>query len=289
MSIFTSVFVSAFLLGSLLTASADTPLPMTGRDNKVEWQQISQWKTDGKPVSFAHSLDGKLVYVLNNQNQVTIFDTSGQIQGRIQVPEGTSSIAIAPQGEALFLVNDKTNTFTSLAVSFIYDINTLGSPVKGPASATVTLVIFTDFECPYCIKLEPILNQVFEKNKEKVKMVFKNFPLAMHQMAEPAHRAAMAADKQGKFWEFHDKLFTSKLSAEGIDAIAKELGLDVAKFKKDMEAADIKQRIAQDLSDGEKASVSGTPTVFINGRKLQQRTPEAFQQMIDEELKKKER
>lgn len=286
---YTTLVACAALLLSSVPALADSATPLAGKDNKVEWQQISQWKIDGQPIDFAHSLDGKLVYVLNNQNQVVIYDTNGQLQGKLSVPEGTSRIAIAPQGEALYLTNGKTKTFTSLAINFIFDIQTAGSPVKGNVNSPVSLVIFTDFECPYCIKLEPILNQVFEKNKDKIKMVFKNFPLSMHPMADPAHRAAMAADNQGKFWEFHDKLFASKLSQEGIDTIAKELGLDFAKFKKDMESAEIQKRVSQDLADGEKSSVTGTPTVFINGRKVQQRTPEAFQQMIDDELKKKGR
>ena len=84
-----------------------------------------------------------------------------------------------------------------------------GSPYEGSVNAPVTIVVFTDFECPYCKKLEPLLKQVFESNKQNVKVVFKNMPLRFHQFADPAARAALAAFNQGKFWEFHDELFAA--------------------------------------------------------------------------------
>lgn len=114
-------------------------------------------------------------------------------------------------------------------------------------------------------------------------------PLRFHKMAEPAARAALAAREQGKFWEFHDKLFaTKKLSKTVIDQVATELQLDMDKFKKDMESAKIKAKIQKDMIDAQKAGVTGTPTAFINGRKPMQRSLEGFQAIIDEELAKKE-
>jgi protein-disulfide isomerase len=128
---------------------------------------------------------------------------------------------------------------------------------------------------------------VLENNADTVKIVFKNMPLQFHKMADPAHRAALAAGEQGKFWEFHDKLFAAKkLSPELIDATAAELALDLTKFKADMNSPKIRMMINKDLSDAKKAGVTGTPTVFINGRKLQQRSLQGFQKLIDEELAK---
>jgi protein-disulfide isomerase len=281
------ILACAALLIGTASVQADT-MPQAGQDNKLEWQVVKNWQTDGQPVDLVHSLDGKLVFILNNLHQVLVYDAAGVLQGRVPVAEGVTAIDIAPQGEALHLIDSKTNTFSTLAMNFVYDIDIAGSPVKGKTDAPVTITIFTDFECPYCIKLEPLLNQVVEKNKDNVKLVFKNFPLQFHPMADPSHRAALAAGEQGKFWEFHDRLFAAeKLSPELIDTIAKELGLDIARFKKDMESPEVRQKISKDMADAEKASVTGTPTVFINGRKLQQRSPEGFQQVIDEELKKK--
>lgn len=113
-------------------------------------------------------------------------------------------------------------------------------------------------------------------------------PLQFHKVADPAHRAALAAGEQGKFWEYHDKLFAAKkLSVPLIDTIATELNLDMVKFKADMNSPKIRLMINKDLADAKKAGVTGTPTVFVNGRKLQQRSLPGFQKLIDEELAKK--
>ena len=131
----------------------------------------------------------------------------------------------------------------------------------------------------------PLLEQVLEKNPDTVKIVFKNMPLNFHKFADPSARAALAAFKQDKFWEFHDKLFSAeKLSNELINNIAVELNLDIAQFNKDMNSPEIKQMIQKDLLDARNAGVTGTPTIFINGKKLKNRSPAGFQALIDQEL-----
>ena len=130
---------------------------------------------------------------------------------------------------------------------------------------------------------------MLEKNPDTVKIVFKNLPLRMHNMAEPAARAAIAAQDQGKFWQMHDAIFAmgpKALNKEAFIKAAKDLGMDVEKFKKDMNSPETKQRLAKDLGDANKAGVTGTPTLFINGRKVQSRGPGAIQQMIDQEVSK---
>ena len=132
----------------------------------------------------------------------------------------------------------------------------------------------------------PLLEQVLEKNPETVKIVFKNMPLRFHKFADPSSRAALAAFKQDKFWEFHDKLFAvEKLSDEVINNVAVELQLDMAQFNKDMNSPEIRQMVNKDLLDAQKAGVTGTPTIFINGKKLKNRSLAGFQEMIDRELK----
>ncbi len=112
-------------------------------------------------------------------------------------------------------------------------------------------------------------------------------PLKFHKNADPAARAALAAKEQGKFWEFHDKLFAApKVNSKVIKDIAVELNLDIPLFEKDMNSAKIKSKLQQDLIDAKKAGVTGTPTVFINGRRPKQRSLQGFQLLIDEELKK---
>ena len=132
----------------------------------------------------------------------------------------------------------------------------------------------------------PLLEQVLEKNPDTVKIVFKNMPLNFHKFADPSARAALAAFNQGKFWEFHDKLFgAEKLSNELINNIAVELNLDIAQFNKDMNSPEVKQMIKKDLLDARNAGVTGTPTIFINGKKLKNRSLDGFQALIDQELK----
>ena len=134
----------------------------------------------------------------------------------------------------------------------------------------------------------PRLEQVLRDNPEKVKLVFKNFPLRNHQYAASAAMAALAADAQGKFWEFHDRLFDNfnHINDQKIKDIARELGYKTAEFEKQMADTGILSRIRQDVQDGTAAGVRGTPTVFINGRRLKNRTLKRFQDLIDKELEK---
>jgi protein-disulfide isomerase len=128
---------------------------------------------------------------------------------------------------------------------------------------------------------------VLEKNPGTVKIVLKNMPLAMHQFADPAARAALAAGEQGKFWEFHDALFaTPAINNETIDGIAIKLGLKMDQFKSDMASPKIRQKLDQDIMDAQKAGVTGTPSLFVNGHPMRERTVEAFQQKIDASLGK---
>jgi protein-disulfide isomerase len=128
---------------------------------------------------------------------------------------------------------------------------------------------------------------VLEKNPQTVKLVFKNMPLNFHKMAKPAASAAFAARAQGKFWEFHDRLFAEKkLSQKGINKIALDLKLDMPRFQKDMLSPKIQKLITKDIRDAKKAGVTGTPTAFINGRIPKQRSLGGFQAIIDDELRK---
>jgi protein-disulfide isomerase len=134
----------------------------------------------------------------------------------------------------------------------------------------------------------PVLEQVLEKYPDDVKIVFKNFPLKNHKFALKAATAALAAKSQGKFWEFHDLLFKNynKLNDQKINEIALGLGLDQTEFEKKMKDPGIKAMIRQDLRDGAQAGVNATPTVFINGRRLKNRTLQGFQTAVDKELQK---
>lgn len=129
---------------------------------------------------------------------------------------------------------------------------------------------------------------MLDKYPKEVKLVFKNFPLSKHKFARKAATAALAAKTQGRFWEFHDKLFENyrKLSDVKIQEIAKELGLDLERFKKDMKDPAIQKLIIRDVKNGQQIGVRSIPTVFINGKLLRNRRLQSFQRMIDAELKR---
>jgi protein-disulfide isomerase len=132
----------------------------------------------------------------------------------------------------------------------------------------------------------PLLEQVLEKNPKTVKIVFKNFPIRSHKFAAQAAVAALAADRQGKFWEFHDELFNNfnRLKEEKVQEIAAKLKLNKAQFEKDRKDPLLLKQIRQDVNEGVRAGVRGVPAVFVNGRKLKDRSLKGFQALIDKEL-----
>ncbi len=138
------------------------------------------------------------------------------------------------------------------------------------ASDRVEIALFSDFQCPYCAQLAPAIREIQIKGIDGVQptLVFKNFPLSIHPNAQLTHQAAMAAKEQGKFWEMHDLLFAnpSKVQRPDLLAYAERLGLDMVQFEKDLNSDRVKQLIAADLAEGNKAGVSGTPSYTINGK-----------------------
>lgn len=275
------------LLLVLLCLTAPAAFSETKKQTRLEWQVQKNWQLPESPVDIVHSLDGKYVFILTQNQTVHIYTSTGKLEGSIPVDKGVTAIDIAPRAETLYLINQDKNDFSALSIDFIQDINTSGSPFLGPENAPVTIALFTDFECPYCRKIEPLIAEVHKRNPETVKIVFKNMPLQFHKFADPAARAALAAGKQGKFWGFHDELFAGEqLNLQTIDAAAVKLELDMEKWKKDMASQEIRQKIYTDIQDAKQAGVTGTPTIFINGRLLKNRSLQGFQELIDKELKK---
>jgi protein-disulfide isomerase len=143
-----------------------------------------------------------------------------------------------------------------------------GAPVRGPADARITLVEFSDFECPFCSAAVKQVDIVMAAYPKDVKLIYKQFPLSMHPHAQMAAEASLAAGEQGKFWEMYDVLFKNyrHLSSDNIMIWAKDLGLDMDKFKADLVSGKFKAVVAKDLADGEAAGVYGTPSFYINGK-----------------------
>ena len=162
-------------------------------------------------------------------------------------------------------------------------------PALGSPEALVTLVEFGDFECPFCAKLAPVLKAVLDAHPKEVRLVFKQNPLAFHKSAGLAAQAALAAHAQGRFWAFHDRLFAHQdhLSREDLTAHAAAIGLDVPRFTKDLDGGTLQARVEADQDVAARASATGTPNTFINGRKVVGGRDEAeLRALVEEELAK---
>jgi protein-disulfide isomerase len=168
-----------------------------------------------------------------------------------------------------------------------YEVNLDGSPAKGPEDAAVTIVEFSDFQCPYCGRVTGTLDRIHREYGEDVRIVFKHLPLRIHPKAPAAHAAAEAAHRQGRFWEMHDAIFANQaaMSPERYHEYAVQIGLDMDQFEADLQAGEVRGRVSADAAEAAKLGVTGTPGFFVNGRFVSGALPfESFQRMIDEEL-----
>jgi protein-disulfide isomerase len=165
-------------------------------------------------------------------------------------------------------------------------------PARGPDNAPVTIVEFSDFQCPYCGREVPVVERLMKEYDGKVRLVFRHFPLNFHENAQKAAEAGACAADQGadKFWKLHDRMFTNqqKLAVDDLKGYAKELGLDSSKFDKCLESGEKRALVEADEKAGQEAGVTGTPAFFINGVFVNGAVPyEQFKEAIDRELKRK--
>lgn len=254
---------------------------------KVQWSVLSRLNMKSSPVDVAVSFSDRWIFVLDDHGDILVFSKDGNLKEKIQVGKQFDQIRVGPRDNLIFLTNSKSKTIEVIEVDFIYNINTTGSPFKGLSNAPVVLVVFTDFQCPYCAYLVPILDQVLKQYPKEVKIVFKNYPLQSHSYAMSAAIAALAAGSQGKFWEFHDLLFKNynQLSDEKIEEIIIKTAINRQEFDKKINDPQLLQKVQQDLIDGLNADVRGTPSVFINGKPQRNLSVEGLTSTIDKDLK----
>ncbi len=193
--------------------------------------------------------------------------------------------AAGVQGKFLSELRDKYGVQVMLQPPKI-EIDAGGRAAKGPADAPVTIISFSDYECPFCKRAEETVHQVLAAYPDKVRFVHRDFPLDFHAHARPAAQAARCAEEQGKFWEMHEKLFaTDDLSDDGLKALAKGVVADAAKFDECFASGKYKDAIDKDVQAGASVGVTGTPAFFVNGRSLTGAQPfEEFKRIIDEEI-----
>jgi protein-disulfide isomerase len=255
---------------------------------ELEQTQVKSEVLRKPPLDIAQSVSDGRLFVLLEGGEVLIFSAEGERQDQLQVDADVTSLEVTPDGQRLYLGKSKSRELLLVDLDFIYDLPVGNSAVKGPVEAPVTIILFSDFQCPYCARLVPTLEKVLEAYPKKVRLVFKQFPLNMHKFAQPAAMATIAARNQGKFWPLHDKLFANydKLSEDRIRELAESVGLDMARYDKDIANPSVQQEIADDMQLGLKSGVRGTPAAYINGKPLRDRSFEGFKQEIEASLKK---
>ena len=193
--------------------------------------------------------------------------------------------------EAFFEKLKKDYTVKTFLEPLRMEIPTAGYPTRGPANASVTIVEFSDFQCPFCGALYPVLKDIEKKYPETVRVVYRQFPLVtIHPDAQKSAEASLCANEQQRFWEFHDSLFNNQkeLGVSALKGRASELKLNTTAFNECLDSGRTGDAIRKDIVDGYKAGVTGTPAVYINGRPYRsESTTEAIAKVIDDELQRK--
>ncbi len=206
-----------------------------------------------------------------------------------QIVQRMRAESAGPSAQAWYEEYKKQKGYKLLLEPFRQDVDASG-PSKGSEKAPITIVEFSDFQCPYCARAEPTLEKVFADYGDKVRLVFRDFPLDFHKEAQKASEAAHCAGDQGKYWEMHGKLFANQqqLDVESLKRHARELSLDAGKFDECLGSGAKAQVVKDHFKAGRQVGVQATPAFFINGRPLSGAVPyEQFKAIIDDELARK--
>ena len=256
----------------------------------VEWEMSYPINIEVSPKDAAVSTDGNWIYILTKDGNILIYSSDGQFEDTIHVGSHISFVKAGPSENQLIVGSNKNKTVQILSFEFIQKIDISGASVLGSAEAPVVIVVFMDYQCPYCAQFMPLLERVLENNPQKVKVAYKHYPLKMHKAARSAAAASLVAAQEGRFRELHFLMLDDykNLTDENILEKASNLGFDRNDFQKKMASPAIQSRIQKDMQDGKQAGISGVPAVFINGILLKSRTLENIQEIIDQELRKVE-
>lgn len=270
-----------------LMISTTVPASTGMADADVAGQITARLALADPPLDMSLSRDGKWIYLLTASGNLIVYTSQGDYTGKIEVGKEIDRIEAGPTEEKVFLLSRKDKSIQVVEVSYTLDIDTSASPFKGPADAPVVIVEYTDFQCPYCARLGSTLDQMMQRFPGKLKIVYKSFPLNSHRYSLKAATAAVAANEKGKFWEFYKLLFENynQINDAKIMEIRKLFGFDTPEFEALMNSPKISARVFEDREEGIRLGVHGTPTVFINGKRLKNKRPEGFQEAIERELK----
>ncbi|WP_319524560.1 thioredoxin domain-containing protein [uncultured Desulfosarcina sp.] len=283
-------------------------LAPAGLQAAFEYESILKDDVGGAVLDVAADPDADLVFLLTPEAVLIYSIKDKAVLDRIILDERFDRIAYQPDDRLVLTAADpdRTHLFRRLTqflgltaanpsrinivqFSRIFAIDLTGRAVKGPKDAGVTLVVFDDYQCPYCARLERFSHQLLEIYPDDLNYAIKHFPLSSHPLANQGAAAALAAGNQGKFWEFHSLLLENhdQLSEEKITEIATGLNLDMEKFNRDRASEPIRKIIAEDVANGQQVGVTGTPSVFMNGKRIENRQIGNLPALIQQELEKK--
>jgi len=293
----------------LLKLEANRPQPQAAYDRarlEIQWRALNS------------IIEDKLITLEAAKNKMTREQLlNAEVDSNVQTPspeevdefyEANKAQIPLPKAQALpqvrqYMIDSSRRRFREMLVTNMRrnfkvvtfldplrtDVATAGYPSRGPAAAPVTIVEFADFECPFCGGFYPTLKLIEKNYADKVRLVYRQFPLTnMHPNAQKAAEASLCANEQGRFWEYYDALFSdqSRLSVPALKQTAQTLGLNSAAFNTCLDSGKHAATIQKDKDEARKIGVSGTPTVFINGRLLGGRSYAEVQEVIDDELQR---
>lgn len=250
------VFVIGLFLGNVLLGG------ITGR---AITQTVTAQQASDMAIKF---INENLVKPNTTATFVAVEEFGDMYNVTISYQGSETDVFITKDGSYLFLsspLNISTKLQEESEQPSEAEVSVDDDPQKGPSDAKVTIIEFSDFQCPYCKKAEPTLKQIFDEYGSNVRLVFRDFPLSFHQYAQKASEASECAYEQGKYWEYHDVLYEKQdaLDVASLKQYAKDLGLDSAKFDSCLDSGKYASEVQKDFQDGQAAGVSGTPSFFI--------------------------
>ena len=260
----------------------------SGASAKIEWEFLQDIPVPETPKDIALTKDAATAYILGTENIHVYSFKEQKFTDTIPVQNSYSNIALTPEGDRILLTREKDRSLSIIEISEIFDLPIGDSAVIGNRKARVSVSAFLDYQCPYCARIFPVLEQLLKKYPDSINVVIKQFPLRSHKFSRHAARASLAAARQDKCLEMSKLLFKEarRLNDTTIRKQAETAGLDLAQFDRDYKDPALEKIINRDYGQGRKAKVRGVPAIFVNGKPAKRaRSLPALSKMIDKALK----
>jgi len=258
-------------------------------DAKITFETLKDIPLADSPQDITFSRDGQTAYILGQKTIMIYSVPEAKVTDTIPLAKPYSRMALSPDESTFYLTARDAPQIGVIQYATINTFEIGKSPVIGNAKARVVVTAFFDYQCPYCAKVYPLMQELLKKYPNDVKLVIKQYPLPMHKFAEKASTAALAAARQNKYEKVTELFFAnfSTLNDDTIRKYVQEAGVEMQKFDQDIASPEIKDILQQDQQAAAQARVRAVPAIFINGISPRGRSLELFSQMVEEQLKKK--